>query len=401
MSLLDLFKTKSISEVEQKAANIESNKMSFELITGTQLKSVANLTPKELIQYNTNYVEIANNKNATTCATLPLKLYYQTNGKRVVNDSIPVKGKNNVVEILNHPFLDLIKNVNEDMNYTDLASLTFGYLGLIGNMYWYVEKDGKGMPINIYPLLSEHVTLKLNESNGKIMAYKYFDKVFPTEDIIQFSNYQPGSLISGKGELEACISAARRYCYYDFAEAALNSNNARPDFVVSYKTKLTENEQKDVSKIWSKKFGSKGIGKPLVTSDVDIKPMSLAPKDMEWLEGRKSSMQEIINSFGIPESLLFINSSNYASSYTAVDHYMRYTIFPKMDRYCEKINEKLLPLYDEGLYIDYDRTITPNPVEQANVLKTYVDAGIITINEAREKIGMQPLEDMPIKQLEV
>jgi HK97 family phage portal protein len=395
MNLKDLFTTKESKHIETKAATIETKGYNnLQVYTGQILNDTV-LTPQELMQYNVHYVYTCNSKNSSICASIPLKLYYENKtGKKVVNGSQPVKGRNDVVEILEHPFLDLMKNVNPFMNYTDLASLIFGYQGLIGNAYVYLEKDSSGKPKALYPLLAEHITLKLDDANGEVKAYKYFDKkIYKPEEIIKFSNLQPGSLVNGKGELEACIKAVQRYCYYDSAESYLNKNNARPDFVAAYEDKLTENEREDVEKIWFKKFRGKGLGKPLITSNVKIIPLGLAPKDMMWITGRAKAIEEIAAGFGVPNSLIMLNDANLASSRTAIAQYRKFTIFPKMDRYVEKLNEQLLPLYDPNLYCDYDRSIEADPVEQATILKTYVDSGILSVNEAREKLGLEPIEE--------
>jgi len=402
MSFKDFF-TKSFTELENKSANISvGGQQDFTIVSSCQSNDQTvnrTLSPKELVEFNTHWVFISNSKNANTCATIPLKLYYENKtGKKLVQNSQPVKGKIDVVEILEHPFIDLMKNINEGMNYTDLSALTFGYMGLVGNAYWWLDKDGKGLPQAIYPLMSEYVITKLDKPNGKIVGYKYFDNTYKVEDVIQFSNFCPGSLLQGKGELEACIDAVRRYCYYNYAESALNKNNARPDFVVSYKTKLNDNEQKDIEKIWYKKFGRKGIGRPLITSEATILPLGLPPKDMAYPAGRDSAIKEILACFGVPEALVFLNSANLASSRSANSHYMKYTIFPKMDRYVEKLNEQLLPLYDYNLYADYDRSLEADPLEQSTVLSNYVMNNIISINEAREKIGLEPIDDPePVK----
>src|SRR5574343_474929 len=109
MAFLDLFKTKNISmnQVDTKSANIDSSNINYQLVVGNQLKSCTNLSPKELIEYNTHWVFICNSKNANTCASVPLRLYYENkSGKKVVN-GVPVEVSNNIVEITQHPFLDL------------------------------------------------------------------------------------------------------------------------------------------------------------------------------------------------------------------------------------------------------------------------------------------------------
>jgi len=405
------FISKVFPKLTVKAANIEGNTFynqysPYQIISGDNYRALV-YTPVSLVRENNHWVSICNNKNANIIATTPLKLYYKkSKSKKLLTPhkqlksidlkklTIKTNEDQDLVEIVSHPFLDLMNKVNDTMNYTDLISLVQQYLGLIGNAYVRIEKDDSGIPVALYPLLSEYVTIML-DVNGNIESYKYCyngkDTIYSIDEIIHFNNYQVGSIVSGRGELESCIAAVNRYNYYDNREAALNKNNARPDFIVSFKQPLNEQEQKDIVNAFHKKFGTvKNSGKPLITSECTILPIGFSPLDMDYKTGREWARNEIINSFGVPESLVSLNNANYASASVSHYQYMVYTIIPKLRKMCEKINEKLLPMYDENLLLWYDEDVKDDKVVESQVLNSYVASGVMSIDEARNEIGLEP-----------
>jgi HK97 family phage portal protein len=405
--------------IETKAmpSNSDLYNNSFRLVTGAD--TIKNYAPADLLKFNRSYIYACNNKTAVTLASSPIKLYYKnTTSKqlkvkhskidkkqldfiRKTTNNITIKQAEDIVEIEQHPFIDLINKINPRMNYVDFASLVQSYLGLIGNCFVLIEYTN-GVPSALYPLLSENVTVLKKSTDtgyGEITGYKYSvdnkDIVYKAEDVIQFINYQPGNVLYGKGELESCISAAERLMYYDQLENYLNANNARPDFAVIYKGGIKEQEQKEISKSWFRKFGSaKNAGKPIVAGgDIDIKNLGFSPREMQYQSGRISAIKEIGACFGIPEAILELNSANLASSQSANQMYYQYTIIPKLSQYCEKMNEVLLPKYDPNIFCWFEEPKIEDPVSKAQVTNSYVASGVMTVNEAREQIGLEPLEE--------
>ena len=193
----------------------------FDIISGKSVEN--NYSSKQLIQLNGNYATICNIKNANTLASIPLKLFYvsdkeitRTPYKSITFEKqeeiakslkINIKGQN-IVEIIDHPVLDLLQKVKPGWNGFDLRSVIAQYLGSIGNSYVeIIEEDG--VPIELHPLLAENVTIKASSGiDGVVTGYEYcLDKKvinYKPEQIIHFLNYMPGNNMIGRGELELC-----------------------------------------------------------------------------------------------------------------------------------------------------------------------------------------------------
>lgn len=145
MSILDYFKKPSIqpeitTDVNHKIINFnEVDTKAFIKDTGVNQwqffygqSSSKYYTPKQLLAYNTGWVYTCNNRNATTLSTIPIKLYYKNKSGSEVKyfKSKSLTGKqikyierttqkaisSEVVEIENHPVIDLLHCPNPRMN---------------------------------------------------------------------------------------------------------------------------------------------------------------------------------------------------------------------------------------------------------------------------------------------
>ena len=276
MSILDLFR-KPLPPPDRQDVSVKTfedgvEKKAFIQSTTTNMwqfffgqSSNKYYSPKQLLAYNTGWVNVCNSKNAQTLSTIPVKMYYRKPASKEIKlvKHLPVSMKQarflertvgkvmgDVVEIVEHPLLKVLCRPNNRMSWPDFAGFIQSYLGMIGNSYVVIERDKEGNCIALWPLLSENVSVVINENDigyGDVKVYKYSNSLsqqgqsrekvtdIKPEDMIHFVNFQPGNTLYGKGELEAAICCAEREFYYDQVENYLNRNNARPDFLVAYK----------------------------------------------------------------------------------------------------------------------------------------------------------------------
>lgn len=393
----------------------------YNLITG-ELPDIST-RPQDLIKLNTGYVSVCLNKNAQTISNIPIKLYFNQSSssikstahksvseldfeylKRTVNTPIvkALETSSDVIEIVEHPILDLLSKVNPTMSYIDLVMMTQKYLGILGNAYVRIEFDKEtGLPSALYPLLAEYVTpIATGSKTGRITDYKYTagkkPKTFKAKEIIHFINVTPGSTLLGVGELEQVLSPVNRYNYYNSFETYINANYGRADFIIAYNNKMSKKDLDESFRQWKKRLGGANKGNPIVSAgNFEIKNTGLPPKDMSWIKGRENCILEISNIFGIPESLLKLNSSNLASANTSTFQYYTFTCFPKLAQYLSTLNDKLLTAYSQqGMFLWYDSRIPTDRVSNSAMVVEQLAAGIISREEARSQLGYtQEMQD--------
>ena len=374
------------------------------------MQTQTDVSPANLLLQNKGFVFACSNKLAGYTSSIPIHLYAYTGNKTKLytpHKSIPnylsksFKQNNRIskkalemVEIEESPLLDLLMKPSKHMSYNDWMSFIVMYLSIMGNCLLEIVKDGETI-IALEPLLWEKIT-PYYATNGTILSYTYQEyslvRTFTPEQVIHLRNYQPGSLVIGRGNLEAAIESAALYSYYDAYATQLSRNYAMPGIALNVPFKPSnKDEAEKIAQEFINKFSRSNVGKPIVTFGDGIKldKLGISPNDMEYEVGRKWALKVIASCFGIPEDLVTTENSNRASSLTAMSSFYNITVLPLLERILEQINTNVVALVDDNAWYWYDSTevLNKDPEAQSKVILSYVSAGILTVEEAREKLG--------------
>ena len=135
----------------------------------------------------------------------------------------------------------------------------------------------------------------------------------------------------------------------------------------------------------------------LLEGDFDWKEMGLAPKDMDFIQLKNMASREIALCFGVPSQLVGVpDNQTYNNVSEARLALYEETIIPLAKRVESDMNEWLEPAINENIRISYDIDSIPAMAERRrkiydNVIQG-VREGILTRNEARERLELQPIE---------
>lgn len=374
----------------------------------------------KLIESFTNAVYVCASRNATRVASQPLCLYATTGAgqAQLRCKNRPLVGKElaairkalkpslkqaEVAEVLEHPALDLLNYVNELQGRFELFELTELGQELTGNAYWWVRPDSLGVPKEILILPPQLVAIKLSPDN-LIGSYVFGTNpatavTIPAEQVIHFRFPNPNGSVYGYGPAEAAWGSVLDQRSMQKYERALNSNMGVPSLFIQYEGTVEKAELTRIEADWNRKL--RGIDKSgrahVGDSKFKVTPIGLSPRDMSFREGRKWTRLEIANCFGVPIDLIDTENSNRATADQANYQYEAFTIKPRLTRIADKLNERLVPLYDDRLFFQYLENV---PQDSAGKLAETVglkNAGIITVDEARERYDLAPMpeEDKP------
>ena len=138
--------------------------------------------------------------------------------------------------------------------------------------------------------------------------------------------------------------------------------------------------------------GVDNIGKsPLLEKGVSFKDYGLKPAELSFLEGRLRIKEEILNSFG-QNLALYDKSATRANSDAAQTMYARRAIKPRCFRYQDKLNEKLVPKFDEYLFFAFEDPVPEDILIAQKVREGNLRSGYSAINEERHKGRLPPIE---------
>ena len=115
---------------------------------------------------------------------------------------------------------------------------------------------------------------------------------------------------------------------------------------------------------------------------------------MDFQDLQNMSAREIALSFGVPAQLIGIPEANtYSNMETAKLSLYEETIIPILKRVESDLNEFLAPLYEGNISLRYDLDSIPAMTEKRKQIYENVvagvQAGILTRNEARERLGLE------------
>lgn len=302
--------------------------------------------------------------------------------------------------VLNHPVLELLENVNDFMDFYTLIERLQSNLELAGVESWYLEKTSKGEPFEIYPLVPGSLITVADPTNY-VAGYKYklgattID--IPKENIIQFKNFNPKSDILGFSTLQAAREAADT----DFAARQYNKNtfinDATPGVIITVPDRLDPETQQKILDSWNQDHQGyrRAFKTSVMSGGMDVKTLALTHKDMEYIEQRRFSRDEILAIFRVPKTIIgILEDANFASAKTANYVFALRTIRPKMKRIVNTLNEFLLPMYnDPSLKFTFT---DPVPEDKAEMMAWYGSAitnGWMTINEVRTRENLPPVEN--------
>jgi len=382
---------------------------------------------KALLDKYESWVYACAHKNAISCAQIPLRLYVSKPSRRAKalfpTKSLDPETKNylaatptaqkyvaqavDVEEVLEHPFLDLLERVNSFMNQFDLFETTVLHQELTGNAYWYLVTDNSGLPVEIWPLLPHRVRI-IPDKQKFIAGYEYAlseaqKHVLEPESVVHFMYINPQNVYYGMGPLQAAVLAADLAHNMNLYETSLFANRAWPDLAMVLPAEYgtpSEEEIRRIQQKWRQGFGGvRKAGKlAILHGGADIKPLSLSPREMAYLQGRKATFTEICGVFGVPPSKIVSEDVNRANAEAGDYAYMKDTIRPRLRKIEQKINEKLLPRYDERLFCLFDNPVPEDKDYRLKEIQTHLKTGFSTINEERRAEGFAavPWGDVPI-----
>ena len=319
------------------------------------------------------------------------------------------------IKLDNHPILNLLERPNPLQAGNEFFKALYSYLLLSGNSY-ILRNIGGQLIKELWLLRPDRVVIKPSNNlipksycyklSGKIVAEYDVDKETGMSDVKHFKMWNPLDDYYGLSPIRAASADIDQHNFAAKHNVNLLMNGARPSGAIIFRPRdeagmsvqLTESQRQQLMTDLELRFqGSDNAGRAmLLEGDFDWKEMGLSPKDMDFLQLKNMSARDIAMCFGVPSQLVGIpDSQTYSNVQEARLALYEETIIPLMKRIESDLNEYLSPLYGENIRIKYDYDSIPAMAERRKRLYENVTIavreGIISRNEARERLGMEPI----------
>lgn len=380
-----------VKEVEAKAKSAMGGFLEFKSDKLTDETTVSG----KLLQANKGWVFRNNDVIAKEVANIEFELYRaNVRGGEIVYD-----------EVVSHPLLDALDQFNEFTSSSDGFYITQSHRKLTGDAFWYI--DGKGANIKgIYILQPDKVTINLGKvagNNKVIESYTYKDTIkgepievtYDPEDIIHFKIPNPANYYRGKSTVEAAAEAIDTDTMAIEANMKLFERGLIANFMLSTDKSLTTEQLKQLHTEFRNTYGGvKNAYKvPILGGGIKPENLQMSNRDAQYLEQQEWLRDKITSMFGNNKAVLGItNDVNRANAEATILQWKQTTIRSEMKEITDTLNEFLVPRFGTNLVLGFEDLVPEDEATKAEMAIKMKNADIITINEAREELGLEPVE---------
>lgn len=309
-----------------------------------------------------------------------------------------LNSKGEVEQILQHELLDLLYKLNSDMTKFDFFELSSIYMDLFRASPMYLDYQGKATPQAIYLVRPEYLKVNRNQ-DGTVASYIYqigsYKQTFLKDEIIMLKNFNPRDPDKGLGIIEAVRQTAQQDDYMLQNNSNLLKNEAKPSGIIEVPEGMDDATYKRLQKQFQEKYGGfENVGKAVILTDgMKFTPLSISPKDLDYIESQKFSRDKILSIFKVPKEILGnLEQANRASANAISYIFAKWTMTPIVQKYIDQLNEFLVPMFSDDLYLDYEPLAKEDEEVIINKVNLLTDK-VLTKNESRDLLGYDPVEN--------
>lgn len=304
-------------------------------------------------------------------------------------------------EVIVHPFLDFWAKPNPLFEFTasSLWKLQCDYLLLKGEGYFIIERLDNGYPAELWPVPTHWVQMtpylgfpfyRIRGADGSVMDVSV-DDVFVMKDLNPLDPYK-----RGLGQAEPLADEIEIDEYAAKFQKKFFFNDATPGSIIIMPGADEKQQERFLAK-WKERFrghqNSHGIATIGGPKDVPTSVVKLGDnmKDLDMINGRSFTRDAVLEHFGVPREIMGITqNSNRATAETARYIYATNVLMPRLMNRQDAINLQLLPAYGDDLLWEYDDIIPKDKEFEKGVAFDGWNNGLLTKNEAREKLDVEP-----------
>lgn len=297
-------------------------------------------------------------------------------------------------------YQDKLENPNELLSGRDLISLIQQHYDVYGEFFLYKEPQVNEDLVRAFHVLNpKRMEVKIEQ--GQIQGFEWRNtktekkRTYDKEEIIwqhrpnPHDFTQPQSLVTraSRDTLRAEIEL-REY------QAKVARSGGRFDSVVSVDKELSEKDLKEMKKRYKRKQNQAKRSKEGTTPffagvNTNVESMDRSPKELDYLESKRSIMEEVSTITGVPRTILStFENIKYSNAEEARKTFLKETIKPLADKLAETLTKNL----PEDIQVTYEDFIPEDHEEKIERLQTGAETGALSPNEIRQALGLEELD---------
>lgn len=341
-----------------------------------------------LDKYNTSLlVHTCMSKISTVFASADIDLFMIKN----------IKGETEKIE--SHPVLDILYRPNPINTKSEFMEATVTNIVLAGEAFIRVIRDDNKNIIGLINIRPDIVDVVLKDGRITYVTYINGERIEYTNsefvEIIHIKKYNPVNPLRGVGVLSPIINRVTAEAKAIALQNILFTNQGRPDGILWAKG-MPSDQADELKSSWFNTFMGRNAQNRIAVfggeSEFKYQQISFTQQEMQMIENLKALRDDIAMAFGVPKSLMTSDDVNLANADAGYKQFINFTIKPLLVLFEETMNERFIePSFSEALFIKHEEMVTEDRKMVLDELAQGTDKWI-TINEARKRTGLDPID---------
>lgn len=258
---------------------------------------------------------------------------------------------------------ELLRKPNPLMSQSDFMQSLVGFLSLKGAAF-IVKTLSVGnvagttsVPLELWVFDPDKFTAVKNRHTGELEGWKYGKYQYGVEEVVYIKDWNPNDILK---PLPPTVPL-RNILDIDYQSLIYNKaffdNYGIPNSFMVAKEGLGDDERTRLKQWFKKRFtgASKAFKMALIEGDLDIKTIASTHKDMEFLEQKRFTREEIYGAWRVPKALFNITDDlNYATFSGQMKVFWTYGIMPKLRKIEDALNAQLHDPAKSGFWFGFD-----------------------------------------------
>lgn len=385
--------TKRTPKAKEKVLDVLGGLLQF---SSNKLSSETSVSTK-ILQANKGWVYRNNDAIAQEVSKVEFELYTVglSGGEIVYN------------EVETHPLLDLLDKPNAETTKAEFLYQLQSHKKLSGDAFVLkVRNNQQVVALRLLP--PDKITLTLQtptpQDPAVVQNYRYQDNIagqridvtYEPRDIMHFKKPNPNNQFRGLGAVEALADDIDLDNLTIETTKKFFINGAITNFVLTTEGKINDDQLKRLkAEMKSTYAGASNAYKAMILGG-GLKPVDISytNKEMQFLEQLAWYRDKIMFGFGNTKaSLGMVDDVNRASFEGSIIGWLRNTVKPDDEAIVSTLNEFLVPEFGDNLVLGFCDPVPEDRADDVAEAKDLYPLGILTLDEARELVDLDPMED--------
>ena len=313
-----------------------------------------------------------------------------------------LKAAGELVELEEHPFLDLMDGGNAMMTGLAVRQVTALHWDLEGEAFWLKERGrgGFGVPTAAWPLAPDWVRSTPTPSTPSYrVGFRGWQGTIPETEILWLPQHNPSNPYGrGTGLARALADELETDEYAARSMRMTFLNASRPDFVVSPKSpqEWTQVQRDRLARDWAdnhegfwRQFRARFMSHEVAVHEFGATDF----RRLQMTQLREFERDLIRNTWGVPPEIMGIvePGASRATIQRASYLFARWVLLPRLEMLRAILQERLIPEYDSRLIVGYVSPVEEDREFALEVAKTA--AWSRSVDEWRKLQDLEPLPD--------